>query len=161
MATALFTGGPSVAVGKPGDVHTVAKNPVGLRVQGFDSTGNIAEYIYLKGVTSTIVGSVVTYDQAGATLLIAANAVGLVAVATGITVGSTWGWYGICGVFLTDVVANSAAAGALGRETTDGKVGDGFAAGDQIFGALMGNVATTAAAVVLCQYMYPFVGNTA
>jgi hypothetical protein len=87
-----------------------------------------------------------------------ASGAGICAVATGITVGSTFGWYGVQGVFLTDVVANTAAGGKLGRETTDGKVGDGFSAGDQIVGAYLGLVATTAAAVVLAIYSYPVCG---
>jgi hypothetical protein len=129
-----------------------------MRAKGYDTTGNVAEYIYLKGVTSTIVGSVVTFDQAGTTALVVASGAGICAVATGITVGSTFGWYGVQGVFLTDVVANTAAGGKLGRETTDGKVGDGFSAGDQIVGAYLGLVATTAAAVVLAIYSYPVCG---
>ena len=159
MATALFTGAPLAAVGLPGEVHTSARNPVGMRAMGYDTTGNIAEYIYLKGVASTIVGSVVTYDEAGVTALIVANAVGPVAIATGLTVASTWGWYGIAGTFLTDVVANCADNAKLGRETTDGKVGDGFAAGDAITGAVS-RAATTAAAVILCQYLYPSVNDS-
>lgn len=157
--TALFTGAPLAATGKPGDVDTSARNTLGMRAFGYDTTGNIAEYIYLTGVASTIVGSVVTYDEAGLTTLIAANAVGPVAVATGITVASTYGWYGIAGTFLTDVVANCADNGKLGRETTDGKVGDGPASGDVITGAVA-RAATTAAAVVLCQYLYPSVNDS-
>jgi len=157
--TALFTGAPLAATGKPGDVDTSARNLVGMRAFGYDTTGNIAEYIYLAGCASTIVGSVVTYDEAGATTLLAANAVGPVAVATGLTVASTYGWYGISGTFLTDVVANCADNAKLGRETTDGKVGDGFAAGDAITGAVS-RAATTTAAVGLCQFLYPSVNDS-
>ena len=155
---AFFTGAVLSATGAPGDVDSAARNPLGMRAFGYDTTGNIAEYIYLKGVASTIVGSVVTYDEAGVTALIAANAVGPVAVATGLTVASTWGWYGIWGVFSTDVVANCADNAKLGRETTDGKVGDGAAAGDNIFGAVS-RAATTGAAVILCQFTYPSVND--
>lgn len=158
MAAALITGGTRAVAGQPGDVDTVARNPLGTRAQGQDTTGNTAEYIYLLGVASTIVGSVVTFDEAGVTTLIAANAKGPVAVATGLTVASTWGWYGIQGTFLTDVVANSADNSTIGRETTDGKVGDGRAAGDQIANAFQ-RAATTAAAVVLCQFDHPFVDD--
>lgn len=158
MATAFLTGAVESATGKPGDVDTVARNPLGMRAFGYDTTGNIAEYIYLTGVASTIVGSVVTYDHLSITTLIAAGAVGPVAVATGLTVASTFGWYGISGTFLTDVVANCANNAMLGRETTNGKVGDGQAAGDAIFGAVS-RAATTAAAVVLCQFCYPSVNS--
>lgn len=159
---ALITGAQVAVIGAPGDVHTTARNPVGTRAFGTDATGNTAEYIYLKGVAATIVGSVVTYDDAGLSTLIVADASGPVAIATGLTVAATWGWYGIQGVFPTDVVANSAAAATTaknpGRETTDGKVGDGRAAGDEINNFFQ-RVATTAAAVVNCQIDHPFVNN--
>jgi hypothetical protein len=160
--TAVITETP--VVGNPGDIHTTAihgaaQNLVGTRARGKDTTGNTAEYIYLKGVTSTIVGSVVTFDEAGTTTLIAANAKGPVAVATAVCDAATsWAWYGIQGTFLTDVVANSADNSTIGRETTDGKVGDGRAAGDQIANAFQ-RAATTTAAVVLCQFDHSFVDD--
>lgn len=160
--TPLFTGAPLTANGQPGQVYLVAdlKANMGQRCFGFDTTGNVAEYIYLTGCTSTIVGSVVTYDEAGLTALIAANAVGPVAIATAIVDATTKaGWYGIAGTFLTDVVANCADNAKLGRETTDGKVGDGAASGDVITGAVS-RAATTAAAVVLCQILYPSVNDS-
>lgn len=156
--------GPAMASsGALTDIDTVARHAFGTRVIGQDATGNSAEYIYLKGVTSTIVGSVVTYDDAGVTTLIVADAVGPVAVAMAITDAVTkFGWYGIQGTFPTDVVANSALAAAgvknPGRETTDGKVGDGRAAGDEINNFFQ-RVVTTAAAVVNCQIDHPFVNN--
>ncbi len=162
MATALVTGGPLSAIGMPGDIHTTARNVVGTRAKGIDTSGSSAEYIYLAGVASTIAGSVVTFDNAGATLLLVADASGPVAVATAATVASNWGWYMIQGNILVDVVANSAAAATTaknpGRETTDGKVGDGRAAGDEINNFFQ-RTATTAAALVLCQIDHPFVNN--
>lgn len=150
---------PQAAVGSLGTVDTTPRMPIGTRVMGVDDFGNTAEFIYLYGCASTIVGSVVTYDEAGATTLIAANAVGPVAVALAINTATTAGaWYAICGTFLTDVVANCADNAKLGRETTDGKVGDGFASGDAITGAVS-RAATTTAAVVYCQFAYPSVND--
>lgn len=156
------TGGAILSVGQLTDVDTSARNPLGTRVQGTDALGNSAEYIYLTGVASTIVGSVVTFDQAGLTTLIVADASGPVAVAMAITVASTYGWYAIQGTIMVDVVANSAAAATTaknpGRETTDGKVGDGRAAGDEINNFFQ-RTATTGAALVYCQIDHPFVNN--
>lgn len=145
--------------GQLGDVDTTQRNDIGARA--FDNLGN--EYIYLKGVASTIVGSVVTFSGlTGLTALIVADMSGPVAVATGLTVASTWGWYAIYGIVPVDVVANSAAVATTaknpGRETTDGKVGDGRAAGDEIIGFIQ-LAATTAAAVTNCQLNYPSVNN--
>lgn len=154
--------GAGASVGLLTDVDTAAKNLVGTVVEGVDDFGNYAEYIYLKGVASTIVGSVVTYDHAGATTLIVADASGPVAVSMGINVAATFGWYAIVGTILVDVVANSLAAAAgvanPGRETTNGKVGDGRAAGDEINNFFQ-RVATTAAALAYCQINRPFVNN--
>lgn len=158
MAAAEFLSGyTSATVGKTDEVHTTAKNVVGTRAKGVTAPGN--EYVYMKGVASTIVGSAVTYDTAYQTTLLAANAKGPVAFACAITVASTWGWYCIAGVCSADVVANSAASSTLGRETTDGKVGDGRAAGDQIANCFQGATATTTAAVVDVHIRYPFVDD--
>ncbi len=152
------TGGSHASIGALTDVDTTARNTVGARTRGTDATGNDAEYIYLAGCASTIVGSVVTFDEAGATTLLAANAKGPVAVAMALTVASTYGWYGIQGTFPTDVVANSADNSTIGRETTDGKVGDGRAAGDEIANCFQ-RAATTAAAVVNCQFDHSYVND--
>ena len=138
---------------------TADTSKLGKRFYGLDATGNSAEFIYLKGATSTIVGSVVTFDEAGATALIAANAKGPVAVAMGIVDSSTkGGWYCVQGTVPTDVVANCADNDTLGRETTDGKVGNGFASGDMIAN-FFSRAATTGAAVINCQIDHGFVSD--
>ena len=125
--------------------------------RAFDTDGN--EYIYLKGIASTIVGSWVTYDENGVTTLLAANAVGPVAVAMAITdVATEFGWYCIFGQCEADLVANTADNGLLGRETTDGKAGDGCSAGDAITGAVCRD-AVTSAAVATVQLCYPSVND--
>lgn len=62
-------------------VDTSAKTTILTRA--FDNAGN--EYIYLKGVASTVVGSWVNYDETGTTTLLPADAKGPVAVAMAIT----------------------------------------------------------------------------
>lgn len=163
---AAVKAGALASIGLLTDIDTSARNVVGTVIEGLDDFGGYAEFIYLKGVASTIAGSVVTYDVssvgAGATTLIVADACGPVAVAMAATVASTWGWYCITGMVLVDVVANSAAAAAgganPGRETTNGKVGDGRAAGDEINNFFQ-RVATTTAALAYCQINRPFSNN--
>lgn len=135
-------------------VDTSAKVAVGTRVR--DVSGN--EYIYLQGVASTVAGSAVTFDEAGVTTLLAANAIGPVAIAQAATVANTFGWYGIFGTFTADGVANIADNALLGRETTDGKLGDGEATGDQILG-MISRSATTGAGPVTVQCWYPHVND--
>ncbi len=160
--SAALKGGRRVAFrGVLSQVDLVADsvNPLGTRVFGVDDFGNDAEYIYLKGVASTIVGSVVTFDEAGVTTLIAANAKGPVAVAMGVVDAATKaGWYCIQGTVKADVVANTADNSTVGRETTDGKIGDGRAAGDEIANAFM-REATTVAALAYVQIDHPFVND--
>jgi hypothetical protein len=154
-----LTGAPLANSGRLSDVDTTARHALGFRCYGTDDLGNTAEYIYLKGVASTIVGSVVTYDELGVTTLIAANAQGPVAIAMGIVDATTkFGWYCIQGTVKADVVANSADNSMVGRETTNGKVGDGRAAGDQIANCFQ-REATTAAALAYLQIDHPFVDD--
>jgi hypothetical protein len=155
---AQIKSGGLASVGALTDVDSTARNPVGTVVDGVDDFGMKAEFIYLKGIGSTIVGSVVTYDEAGVTTLIVANGIGPVAIAMAVTVADTWGWYCIRGTVKADVVANSADNTTVGRETTNGKIGDGRSAGDEIANAVQ-REATTTAALAYVQIMYPYVDN--
>lgn len=158
------TGGRMVSSGPLNRVDlALGGQPVLTVVKGTDNTDGDAEFIYLQGAANTIVGSVVTYDHLGQTTLIVADASGPVAVAMGVVDAVTkYGWYCIKGVVPVDVVANSAAAVAGGKnpgfETTAGKVGDGRAAGDEIHNFFQ-RVATVAAALALCQIDHPYVNN--
>jgi len=151
---ANLTGGAQTFSGDTSVVDSTAQHTLGVRAK--DASGN--EYIYMLGVGSTIAGSVVTYDEAYATTLIAANAIGPVAVAMAATVASKYGWYCVFGTCDADVVASSADNSTVGRETTDGKVGDGRAAGDEIIGMVQ-REATTGAALAAVQLTYPFVND--
>lgn len=140
-------------------VHTTKKQRL-LTIKK-DPAGN--EYVYLKGITSLVAFDAVTYDELGATALLAANAIGPVAIAQA-TVGAatSFGWFMIKGTSSANVVANSADNVMVGRETTDGKLGDGRAAGDLVYN-MVARSATTGAAVGTVQMVYPFVtdGSTA
>src|SRR5882672_7557137 len=91
MATPVFTGATlSVSGSLPTDVHTTQRNTLGARIAGLDINGNAAEYIYLGGVASTIVGSWVIYSAATyLSTLTVANSKGRVAVAMAAVVLAT------------------------------------------------------------------------
>lgn len=147
--------GGSPIVGQPGDVHTEALNAVGTRaLDQFDN-----EYVYLKGVANTVEGFAVTFDELGVTTALAANAKGPVAFATGATVASTWGWYARYGNILALVANTTADDYGLGRETTDGNIGNGRAAGDQIYGLICRTTVTTLALTAVQTCGYPFVDD--
>ena len=138
-------------------VDTTQQYEFGSRTQ--DKDGN--EYIYLTGVASTIVGSWVTYDELGITALLVADAIGSIAVAMAIIDATTdFGWYQIYGSAEAAIALDSTADAAIGFETTSGYAGDGNAAGDLIYGAVLRDtVAAGAAAVVTVQLNYPFVDD--
>ena len=129
-----------------------------LGTQTMDKSGNI--YVYMLGVVSTIVGSWVTYDEAYTTTLLVADASGPVAVSMGINVADKYGWYQVWGSAEACISANSADNAPLGFETTSGYAGDGRAAGDMIYGAIL-REAVVAAAVATVQIWNPFVTDGA
>jgi hypothetical protein len=138
-------------------IDSVQAYTFGSRVQDKDCN----EYIYLKGVASTIVGSWVTFDELGVTTLLVANAKGPVAVAMAITDStSEYGWYQIWGTAEACIAANSADNTQIGFKTTSGYAGDGKATGDEIVGAIEREATGGAAAVVTVQLYYPLVNDT-
>lgn len=116
-----------------GSVDTVAAVPVGTIVRATDPTYGAGEFIYLKGVASTAVGSWVTYElDDGATVLLAANAIGPVAVAMAATVADTWGWYQISGKAVGKALASYADNGRVYATATAGSVDDAVVDGDMV-----------------------------
>lgn len=75
--------------------------PLGTIVRADDTTNGEGEFIYLKGVASTVAGSLVTWDPVGKTTTLAPSTASLnkpVAVAMGASTANTYGWYQISGV---------------------------------------------------------------
>ncbi len=115
------------------DVDSSQRHPLGFIVQAYDPTYGAGEFIYLKGVASTAVGSAVTYNlDDGTTALLAANAIGPVAIAmSGNTAATTYGFYQISGkaVVKAGTVADNANVYASG---TPGTVDDAVVDGDMV-----------------------------
>jgi len=84
-----------------GTSSTTQRHPIGSIVQATDPTYGSGEFIYLKGVASTAVGSLVTYNSTtGVTTLAAVPSSNIpmpIAVAMDDTGASEWGWYQISG----------------------------------------------------------------
>lgn len=140
--------------GDTSKVDTSQQVTLGTRAQ--DTTGG--EYIYLKGVASTTAGSWVTFDENYATALLAANAVGPVAIAmAAIDATTEFGWYQIYG---KNTIARSdtiAADAPLYIDATAGRVDDAGVAGDWISGAVSATADTANVATVWISH--PFVYN--
>lgn len=131
---------------------TTQNHPLGFTIAGYDATLGEGEFIYLKGVASTVVGSPVIYNTANYLTTLApvgSNKPQPVAFAMSANVASQFGWYQISGNAVAVktsglALASNAAVGIL----TAGKVA-GTASGKEIEGALTVAKATTPKTVTL------------
>lgn len=102
MAYALVT--PRVGAQPIADTSTTKLHPIGTILCANDPTYGEGEFIYLVGVASTIVGSVVEYTDGDTTVGQTALATTTVdksqplAVAMSANVASAYGWYQISGI---------------------------------------------------------------
>lgn len=109
---ALVAVGPMPAVGAPGEVHDEQLNPLGMEVWFYDTVNNLLKkYVYLSGVVSTILGSWVTFDEAGVTANLATDSLPRpVAIASAAIVANKYGWYGRSGHFICGAISGGDAA---------------------------------------------------
>jgi hypothetical protein len=118
------------------DISTTQLLPLGTRVKAVDTASTaygVAEFIYLKGVASTALGSWVTYNQDDhSTDLLAANAIGPVAIAMGANVASSYGWYQIFGKAVGKALSGFVDNANVYATGTAGSVDDAVVAGDRV-----------------------------
>lgn len=115
------------------ETSTIQKHPLGTIVTANDPTYGAGEFIYLLGVASTAVGSWVTYNADDfSTALLAANAIGPVAVAMSANVASQYGWYQISGKAVGLCLASYADNGLVFATATAGSVDDAVVDGDMV-----------------------------
>jgi hypothetical protein len=117
------------------DTDTVLADDFGLgaRVKGFSPTYKNGEFIYLKGVAATAIGSWVTYNPDDfSTDLLAANAIGSVAVAMSANVANQYGWYQIFGKAVGKALAGFVDNANVYATATAGSVDDAVVAGDRV-----------------------------
>lgn len=122
--------------GQPIANNSTTKNhPLGTRVRAVDASYGEGEFIYLKGVASTAVGSVVLMaPDDWSTSLAVANDKGKLAVAMAATGASEYGWYQIYGKGAAKVLAGFADNADCYLTATPGSVDDTDVAGDYIRG---------------------------
>lgn len=127
---------------------TVQNHPLGLEVDAVSATYGPARFIYLLGVASTVVGSVVTYDASTRQTVLSAvggNIPRPVAVAMSANVAAQYGWYQITGqAVMKKTCTISLAAGAAVGVLTTGLIA-GTGSGKEIQGAVVAVVASAAA----------------
>tara|TARA_R110002073_G_scaffold126244_1_gene271020 strand:+ start:715 stop:1218 length:504 start_codon:yes stop_codon:yes gene_type:complete len=146
------------------ETSTTQKAPLGMIVLAEDqaTTGyGVGEFIYLKGVASTLVGSFVTIADNQTTALAVANGIGQVAVAMSINVASQFGWYQISGQAAGKVLASFASAGSDAFLTaTAGSLDDADVAGDFVLSAVpVSNIDTPSSGLAEFQLNRPSVSD--
>lgn len=79
---------------------TTKNHPLGSIISATDPTYGSGEFIYLKGVASTVAGSIVVYDDSFQTALAtsALDEPRPMAVSVAATVADEYGWYQISGI---------------------------------------------------------------
>lgn len=157
--------GPWVGSQPLTDTSTTQQHPLGTRVLGLDdnpaaSNKGEAAFIYLKGVASTLVGSLVDYDQFLATTALspATGGVGPVAVSMSANVANQFGWYQVCGIAAVRAPnAMTVGADVHMLAATPGSVDDAAVAGEQILNAKVSTTTgTPSAGLALIEINYPF-----
>lgn len=116
---------------------TVKRHTLGRIVKANDPVYFSGEFIYLKGHDTTAVGTWVTYNMDdGSTTLLAANAIGPVAVAMSANVTGSYGWYQISGKAIGKALTAYADNGLVYATATAGSIDDAVVAGDRVKNAL-------------------------
>ena len=117
--------------------ETSALITLGTRVQAKHATYGVGEFIYLKGVASTAVGSWVTYnsDDHSSTLL-AANAIGAVGIAMSANVANQYGWYQIYGKGIGKALTGYVDNALVYATATAGSIDDAVVSGDRVKNAI-------------------------
>jgi len=117
------------------DIEPIAAHPMGRIVVATDGLYGVGEFVYLRGVASTVIGDLVIFDQStGNTTRAVAGSRGPCAVAMSACVALQFGWYQISGAAIvrTNTAVNNASpyvtAGA-------GLIDDAVVATDKIDGA--------------------------
>ena len=149
---------PFVGAQPIANTETTQKHPLGTQVEGYDPTYGMGQFVYLLGVASTEVGSVVkwnatTYQTALVSVTNGKNKGVPVGIAMSANVASQYGWYQIKGnaVIKKTTVAVTPQVPVF-ISATDGRLKVLASAGQQILGAQTANlttVVTTTSTVVV------------
>lgn len=128
------------------DTSTTQRHPLGMVAKGYDPVYGFGEFVYLKGVVGTVLGSWVTFNSLdGTTTLAIANAIGPIAIAMSANVANQYGWYQIDGLATTvcTTVSTVADNAVLYLTATGGQVDDSVVSGDFIYDAKAAALTTT------------------
>lgn len=107
--------------------------PHGTIVTATDPVYGAGEFIFLKGLDTTGIGSWVTYNSDdNTTTLLAPNAIGPVAIAMAATLTGYSGWYQLSGKGVGKALTGYADDALVYATSTAGSVDDAVVAGDRV-----------------------------
>lgn len=134
--------------------ETTKMHPLGTIISAYSTTFGAAEFIYLKGIGSTVVGSIVNYDDSYTTAL---NTTGLstarpLAIAMSANVADQYGWYQISGLAVATKANTVSFAKGAGLAAGSG-LAIAVASGLIINGALVAVVASAKSNVTSVRVM--------
>lgn len=138
---------PFIVEQKIEDASTTQKYPLGTIVRASNSTLGTGEFIYLKGVASTLLGWIVRYDD---TFQTAADTSALtdslpLAIAMAATTASYYGWYQISGMAVAKKASATTFADGAGLAAGSG-LAIAVSTNVQIQGAVVRTATTTSGA---------------
>lgn len=111
----------------------IAPVPYGTIITATDPTYGAGEFIFLKGAANVALGSWVTYNADDYSVdLLAANAIGPVAIAMAATVANKAGWYQISGKAVGKALSGFLDNANVYATATAGSVDDAVVAGDRV-----------------------------
>jgi hypothetical protein len=145
------------------EFSSTQRHPLGFTVDAYDPTYGSGTFVYLAGVASTVVGSVVSYNQLTGVTALVPNTANLgrplaVAMSANI-VATTWGWYQVRGAAVIKKSAiNVAPSVKLYISATTGRLMPTAASGKQVLNAITVNAASVASATstITAQINFPF-----
>lgn len=147
-----------VALQPIAETSTTQNHPLGKKIEAYDPTYGSGEFVYLKGVASTAVGSwaTINYDD-GSTTLLAANAIGPVGVAMSANVASQYGWYQVRGKAVGKALTGYVDNALVFATGTAGSVDDAVVDGDMVHLAKgASDVDTPSSGLAEFEIQYPY-----
>jgi len=125
---------------------TVQNHPLGTIAYATDPTYGQGMFVYLLGVGSTVIGSVVQWDTTTHQTKLSVDTAGTgasLAVAMSANVASQYGWYQVQGLAVIKKTAVAVSPSvALYQSATTGRVMPTVASGKQVAGCRSANLAT-------------------
>lgn len=142
---------PRLGVQPIADTSTTQQMPLGTLVVATDPTYGTGEFIYMPGIASTVVGSIVTYNTTSFTTALAPVGTNLpqpIAIAMSANVANQYGWYQISGIAVAakSISVSLVTGTAVGVKTIG--VLNATATAVEVDGMLAASTATEAATTI-------------